>query len=53
MLIKCPECTKDVSNTVAACPHCGYVFEVSTTTPQLHRKQKAAVFQYISLVLQL
>ena len=23
-LIKCPECTRDVSDTAAHCPHCGY-----------------------------
>ena len=23
-LIKCPECSKDVSTSASACPHCGY-----------------------------
>ena len=23
-LIKCPECNKDVSDKISACPHCGY-----------------------------
>ena len=26
-LIKCPECGKDVSSTLNACPHCGYTIE--------------------------
>ena len=30
-LISCPECTKQVSNTAATCPHCGApIAEVST-----------------------
>lgn len=49
MLIKCPECTKDVSDTVAVCPHCGYVLKVATLAPQPHPQQRSAVFQYISL----
>ncbi len=28
-LIKCPECKKKISNTVKACPHCGYVLSES------------------------
>lgn len=24
-LIKCPECTKEISTTATSCPHCGYV----------------------------
>jgi TM2 domain-containing membrane protein YozV len=26
MLIKCPECQHDVSDTAPACPNCGYIF---------------------------
>ena len=26
-LISCPECKKEISDRVAACPHCGYPFE--------------------------
>lgn len=26
-LIKCPECGKEISDTVAACPHCGFSFK--------------------------
>lgn len=26
-LIKCPECDKEISDKVKACPHCGYPFE--------------------------
>ncbi|MDE5604751.1 MAG: zinc ribbon domain-containing protein [Eubacterium sp.] len=32
-LINCPECNKEISDTVKACPHCGYSFEKSV--PQL------------------
>ena len=26
-LIKCPECNKEISDKVKACPYCGYPFE--------------------------
>lgn len=29
-LIKCPECNKEISDRVKACPHCGYPFEDDT-----------------------
>ena len=25
-LIQCPECRKEMSDTLNSCPHCGYVF---------------------------
>jgi len=27
MLISCPECSKQISDKVTVCPHCGYPFE--------------------------
>jgi hypothetical protein len=26
-LIKCPECAKEISDTVSNCPHCGYAIK--------------------------
>lgn len=26
-LIKCPQCNKDISDTIDKCIHCGYLFE--------------------------
>ena len=33
MLIKCPECGRDVSDTIDQCIHCGYYLKRKTTTP--------------------
>jgi TM2 domain-containing membrane protein YozV len=34
MLIKCPECQREVSDTAPSCPGCGYVFKpVAATAP--------------------
>lgn len=33
MLINCPECKREVSDTVGACPHCGYA--IGKATPPL------------------
>ncbi|MBU5471725.1 zinc-ribbon domain-containing protein [Falcatimonas sp. MSJ-15] len=30
-LIKCPECGKEISDTVKSCPHCGYKIKISKT----------------------
>lgn len=32
-LIQCPECGKDVSDKVKACPHCGYPMEAASQQP--------------------
>jgi len=31
MLIKCPECAREVSDTAPACPGCGYVLQAPST----------------------
>ncbi|HMT92320.1 FxLYD domain-containing protein [uncultured Thiothrix sp.] len=49
MLIKCPECTKDISDTVAACPHCGYTFKSIPLINQSNPKKKVAIFQYVAI----
>ena len=34
MLIKCPECQRDVSDTAPSCPGCGYVLKQTPAAPQ-------------------
>lgn len=38
-LIKCPECTKDVSDKAATCPFCGHPIGGSTVTIQKTNKR--------------
>ncbi len=39
-LIKCPECKKKISDTVQACPHCGYVLSESEKEVLTNNKNK-------------
>lgn len=39
-LFKCPECTHDVSDKAAACPHCGYPMNTPTSTKPRIRNGK-------------
>ena len=39
-LLKCPECTHDVSDKAAACPHCGYPINTPTSTKPRIRNGK-------------
>jgi predicted amidophosphoribosyltransferase len=53
MLISCPECTKDVSDTLTTCPHCGFQLEQTSnlsTAPaaKVKRKKKPATLQYLA-----
>lgn len=54
MLIKCPECNKDVSDSAPSCPNCGYVLKATVLeatpkeTAQIPKK-RIAIFQFISL----
>ncbi len=32
-LIKCPECTREISTTATSCPHCGYVMNTYENEP--------------------
>jgi hypothetical protein len=48
-LINCPECEKEISDRVRACPHCGYPF-VEENTPQKkvgRSKIKPAIITFI------
>ncbi len=52
-LINCPECGREISNRVKACPHCGYPFEATEqeaskpetppTKPSFMPKKRAAI----------
>jgi hypothetical protein len=48
-LINCPECRKEISDTVENCPHCGYSFKPKTESKSKIEK-KSGVFQIISIV---
>lgn len=39
-LLKCPECTRDVSDKAASCPHCGYPMNSPTSTKPRVRNGK-------------
>ena len=54
MLIKCPECNRDVSDSAPSCPNCGYVLKptVLDASPKDVApipQKKIAIFQFISL----
>jgi len=38
-LVKCPECEKDVSDTVSSCPHCGYKKELDINSSPLGKSK--------------
>ncbi len=51
MLIICSECKREMSDTLVACPHCGYAHkneEFSTKAISVPKK-RTATFQFISL----
>jgi hypothetical protein len=53
MLISCPECSKDVSDTLATCPHCGFQLEQASNlsaapATKAKRKKKPATLQYLA-----
>ena len=47
-LINCPECNKEISDTVENCPHCGYKIKPKTEFKK-KKEKKSGVFQIISL----
>lgn len=49
MLIKCAECDKDISDSVAACPHCGFTLKPASPSAPTVAAPKTAIFQYVSL----
>lgn len=34
-LVNCPECQKEISNTLEKCPHCGYKLKTSSAIPTI------------------
>lgn len=51
MLVKCPECLKDISDSAPSCPHCGYVVKPAGVSHGEidSRKRTLAIFQFVSL----
>lgn len=51
MLVKCPECLMDVSDSAPSCPHCGYVVKAAGVSRGEidSRKSALAIFQFVSL----
>lgn len=54
MLIKCPECNKEISDSAPSCPHCGYILKAAILDATLNETsliphKKTAIFQFISL----
>lgn len=52
-LINCPECGKQISDKVKACPHCGYPFEEQQTSPNdsAIKKHKVTIFRESQMYL--
>lgn len=40
MLIKCPECSSDVSDKAYSCPHCGYPIKIPPTVQQASSRSR-------------
>lgn len=54
MLIKCPECSKEISDSAPLCPQCGYILKPSVPSNSSRysapsRPKKTAIFQFISI----
>ena len=54
MLIQCPECNKDVSDSAPSCPNCGYtlkstILDETSKGPASIPHKKIATFQFIAL----
>lgn len=51
MLIRCPECDREVSDQAKSCPHCGHPLQTPATSPAAvpERKRRAPVFLVIAL----
>jgi len=48
-LISCPECSKEISDTIDACPHCGYELIQPSATKRTKQK-KSGIFQAIAII---
>ena len=49
-LINCPECEKEISDKVKACPHCGYPMESAGVQKVVVVKNKQ-IYIFIALFL--
>ena len=47
-LINCPECGKEISDTVQACPHCGFSF---TNSPTPKKKKHTALVIILAVII--
>lgn len=52
-LIRCPECNREMSDTVKTCPHCGYKLPKvkKERTPMDKKTQKGIIFGAISFIV--
>lgn len=50
-LIKCPECSKEVSDQAKSCPHCGYVFSKNKTHSKIAVKLIAGICAVIAILV--
>lgn len=46
-LINCPECKKEISDSVSACPHCGFVINEKKKP----KKKKKGCFTWVLLII--
>lgn len=47
-LINCPECKKEISDSVKTCPHCGFVINSEQEKP---KKKKKGCFTWVLLII--
>jgi len=50
-LIKCPECSKEISDQAKVCPHCGYTISPSKRHPSLPLKILAGICALIAILV--
>lgn len=53
-LMSCPECSKEISDAVSSCPHCGYPLrepQAHDTGPAPSKRKRLLIFAVCSLVL--
>jgi len=50
-LINCPECKKQISETIENCPHCGYKFSSGETKKIKEQQKKSTVIGFVVLVV--
>lgn len=50
-LIKCPECSKEISNTAVSCPHCGYGINQAPVVTTRKKSNAIPVFLIICFLI--